>query len=289
MKPQFLKIAPSADASINLYEQDVPYFATPWHYHPEHEIVLIKKSVGKKYVGSNISDFGPDDLCMIGSLLPHFYKNTPAYYEEGSGLEASSYVIHFREDCFGESFWSLPEMMSVRDLLLRSKKGLQFGDNVAFQAKPLLAELFSESSIPKVVAFLKVIHLLSTTTDYTYLNENSIELRNESDSDRIKRVYEYVIQHFREEICLKDAAQLANMSESAFSRYFKKRTRLTFSNFLTGVRLDYACLRLRETEKSIAEIAFESGFNNLSNFNRQFKLSKKMTPFAYKNTYKKNV
>lgn len=289
MKPQFLKISPSADASINLYEQDVPYFATPWHYHPEHEIVFIKKSVGKKYVGSNISDFGPGDLCMIGSLLPHFYKNTSAYYEEGSGLEASSYVIHFREDCFGENFWELPEMMSVQKLLLRSKKGLQFGKKVALQAKPLLTELFSKSDMPKVVAFLKVIHLLSSTDDYTYLNENSIELRNESDSDRIKKVYEHVMQHFKEDICLKDAAQLASMSESAFSRYFKKRTRLTFSSFLTGVRLDYACRRLRETDKSIAEIAFESGFNNLSNFNRQFKLSKRMTPFAYKNTYKKNV
>jgi AraC-like DNA-binding protein len=93
------------------------------------------------------------------------------------------------------------------------------------------------------------------------------------------------MQHFKENICLNDAAQLASMSESAFSRYFKKRTRLTFSNFLTGVRVEYACRKLRETEKSIAEIAFESGFNNLSNFNRQFKLLKKMTPFAYKNTY----
>lgn len=288
MKPQFLKIAPPSDSSINLYEQNAPYFATPWHYHPEYEIVLIKSSVGKKYVGSNISDFGPDDLCMIGSLLPHFYKNTPVYYDD-STLEASSYVIHFREDCFGENFWDFPEMRSVHDLMLRSKKGLQFGKAVAVQAKPLLTELFSESSVPKVIAFLKVIHLLSSTKDYTYLNENSIELRNELDSARIKKVYEYVIQHFREDVSLKDAAQLANMSESAFSRYFKKRTRLTFSSFLTGVRLDYACRKLRETEDSIAEVAFESGFNNLSNFNRQFKLSKKMTPFTYKNTYKKHV
>ena len=289
MKPQFLKIAPPADASINLYEQDVSFFATPWHYHPEHEIVLIKESVGKKYVGSNVSDFEPGDLCMIGSLLPHFYKNTPDYYKEGSKLRASSYVIHFREDCFGEAFWSLPEMMSVYDLLLRSKKGLQFGKTVARQVKSLMAELFTTGGIPKIVTFLRLIHLLSTTKDYTSLNENSIALRNESDSDRIKKVYEHVMQHFREDVCLKDAAQLASMSESAFSRYFKKRTRLTFSSFLTGVRLDYACRKLRETEESIAEIAFESGFNNLSNFNRQFKLSKKMTPFAYKNTYKKNV
>lgn len=289
MKPQFLKISPAADASINLYEQDVPYFATPWHYHPEFEIVLIKQSRGKKYVGSSISEFAPDDLCMIGSLLPHFYKNTQEYYDPDSTIEASSYVIHFREDCFGETFWKLPEVTNVQDLLMRSKKGLQFGKAVAVQAKPLLTELFAEKGISKIVAFLKVIRLLSDTKDYTYLNENSIELRNESDSDRIKKVYEYVMQHFREDVCLNDAAQLANMSESAFSRYFKKRTRLTFSSFLTGVRLDYACRRLRETEKSIAEIAFESGFNNLSNFNRQFKLSKKMTPFAYKNTYIKDV
>lgn len=285
MKPQFLKIAPTADASINLYEQTVSYFATPWHYHPEFEIVLIKESTGKKYVGSSISEFEPDDLCMIGSLLPHFYKNTQEYYAPDSELEASSYVIHFREDCFGEAFWKLPEVTGVQDLLLRSKKGLQFGKAVAQKAKPLIAALFEKEATARIISFLEIIHLLSSTKDYSYLNENSIELRNEADSDRIKKVYEYVMQNFKEDICLNDAAQLANMSESAFSRYFKKRTRLTFSSFLTGVRIEYACRTLRETEKSIAEIAFESGFNNLSNFNRQFKLLKKMTPFAYKNTY----
>lgn len=285
MKPQFLKIAPPADASINLYEQQVQYFATPWHYHPEFEIVLIKESVGKKYVGSSISEFEPDDLCMIGSLLPHCYKNTQAYYAPDSLMKASSYVIHFREDCFGEAFWKLPEVTSVQDLLLRSKKGLQFDKAVALEAKPLIEELFKKEGTARIIAFLDVLNLLSSTEGYSYLNQNSIELRNEADSDRIKKVYEFVMQHFKESISLNDAAQLANMSESAFSRYFKKRTRLTFSNFLTGVRVEYACRKLRETEKSIAEIAFESGFNNLSNFNRQFKLLKKMTPFAYKNTF----
>jgi AraC-like DNA-binding protein len=285
LKPQFLKIAPPGNASINLYEQEVPYFATPWHYHPEFEIVLIKTSVGKKYVGSSISEFEPDDLCMIGSLLPHFYKNTQEYYDPASATEASSYVMHFREDCFGEAFWGLPEVTNVQDLLLRSKKGLQFGKAVAQQAKPLIAALFEKEATARIIAFLEVVHLLSSTKDYTYLNEHSIELRNEADSDRIKKVYEFVMQNFKEDICLNDAAQLASMSESAFSRYFKKRTRLTFSSFLTGVRVEYACRKLRETEKSIAEIAFESGFNNLSNFNRQFKVLKKMTPFAYKNTY----
>lgn len=285
MKPQFLKISPSADSSFNLYDQDVPYFATPWHYHPEFEIVLIKQSSGKKYVGSSISEFEPDDLCMIGSLLPHFYRNTQEYHEPGSQLTASSYVIHFREDCLGETFWALPEVASVKELLARSKKGLQFGKAIALEAKPLIEELFRKQGMARIVAFLRVMQLLSETEDYVYLNKHSIELRNEADSDRIKKVYEFVMQHFKEDICLNDAAQLANMSESAFSRYFKKRTRLTFSNFLTGVRVEYACRKLRETEKSIAEIAFESGFNNLSNFNRQFKLLKKMTPFAYKNTY----
>ncbi|MDP5140106.1 MAG: AraC family transcriptional regulator, partial [Spirosomaceae bacterium] len=218
-------------------------------------------------------------------LLHHFYKNTSDYYAEGSADEASSYVIHFREDCFGEAFWKLPEVTRMQDLLVRSKKGLQFGKAIALKAKPLIAELFRKNGAARIVAFLQVIELLSETEDYVYLNKHSIELRNEADSDRIKKVYEFVMQHFKESICLNDAAQLANMSESAFSRYFKKRTRLTFSNFLTGVRVEYACRKLRETEKSIAEIAFESGFNNLSNFNRQFKLLKKMTPFAYKNTY----
>lgn len=286
MKPQFLKIAPPADASFNLYEQIVPFFATPWHYHPEYEIVLILESEGKKYVGSSITDFQPGDLCMIGSLLPHFYKNASRYNGDEQ-LRASSLVVHFREDCFGEHFWEIPEMATIKDLMNRSKKGLQFGPTVMEQVRPQLKELFRQESTRMVTGLIDVLYTLSNSDDFTYLNANSMELRNETDSARIKKVYEYVTQHFQETISLNDVAQLANMSESAFSRYFKKRTRHTFSGFLTNIRIEYCCRQLRETEKGIAEIAFESGFNNLSNFNRQFKLLKKMTPFTYKSTYQK--
>ena len=117
------------------------------------------------------------------------------------------------------------------------------------------------------------------------LTTNAMSLQNEVDSDRINGVFSYVMQHYQQEINLSDIAKRANMSESAFSRYFKKRTRRTFSNFITEIRLEHACKLLVEDKMSISAIAMESGFNNLSNFNRQFKMVKNTTPLAYRNSF----
>ncbi len=285
MKPQLLKISNPADSSFNIFQQEVAYFPTPWHYHPEIEIVFMKKSTGQKYIGSSISKFEPGDLVMIGSFLPHFYRNDENYYENGSQLTANSIVIHFEDNFLGSEFLNKPEFFEIKNLIERSKKGIQFNSSFSASVRDDFDALVSKSGIERLLAFLDLLKKMSRTKDYYFLTSEPMYLNNQVDSDRIKKVFEYVMQHFQKEIKLEDIASLAHMSQSAFSRYFKKRTRKTFSTFLTEIRIEHACKLLQQDKLNVSEISYESGFNNLSNFNRQFKTLKKTTPLNYRSRY----
>lgn len=285
MKPQLLKISNPSDYSFNLFEQECPYFATPWHYHPEVEIVFVQESVGEKYIGSSITDFKPGDLTIIGSFVPHYYKNPATYYEERSSLKAKSLVLHFQENFLGENFFNLPENMVVKRLLENAKRGMQFGEKVSKELRMDMESLVGKTGLDRLIGLLEILNKLGKTRDFEFLTSDPIQLNNHLDSDRIKKVFEHVMQNFREDIMLADVAELANMSESAFSRYFKKRTRKTFSTFLTEIRIEHACKLLQKDKLSVSEVSYESGFNNLSNFNRQFKSLKNSTPLNYRSRF----
>lgn len=285
MKPQLLKITPPPNSSFNFFAQDAAFFATPWHYHPEYEIVLVLESTGKKFVGSNISTFQPGDLCMIGAYLPHYYRNDEHFYAKESNVRARSLVIHFLEDFMGGNFFDLPECQAIKNLLERSKLGLNFGPETVKKVAAKIKDLEHLTGIKRLLELIAVLAILSESEDIQELTTNSMSLQNEVDSARINGVLSYIVQNYQQEIHLSDVAKLANMSESAFSRYFKKRTRRTFSQFITEIRIEHACKLLVQDKMSISAISLESGFNNLSNFNRQFKLIKKTTPLAYRSTF----
>lgn len=285
MKPQLLKISNPPDSSFSLFVQETPYFSTPWHYHPEYEIVLVLESTGKKFVGSSITDFKPGDLCMIGSYLPHYYRNDEEYYVKDSGIKAKSLVIHFLEDFMGDKFLQLPESQAIKALLERSKRGLSFGEKTIEKISKKFKNLPNLTGMERLLEMVSILTILSESDDKEDLTTNPISLRNEVDSARMNKVFEFVMVKYQDEIQLRDVADLANMSESAFSRYFKKRTRRTFTQFLAEIRIEHACKLLMVDKQSVAEISFESGFNNLSNFNRQFKAIKKITPLSYRTKF----
>jgi AraC-like DNA-binding protein len=285
MKPQLLKITPPPNSSFNFFAQDAAFFATPWHYHPEYEIVLVLESTGKKFVGSNISNFKPGDLCMMGAYLPHYYRNDEQYYAKDTSIRARSLVIHFLEDFMGGNFFDLPECQAIKNLLERSKLGLNFGPETVKKVATKIKGLQFLTGINRLLELISVLAILSDSEDMQELTTNSMSLQNEVDSARINGVLSFIVQNYQQEIQLSEVAKLANMSESAFSRYFKKRTRRTFSQFIAEIRIEHACKLLVQDKMSISAVALESGFNNLSNFNRQFKLLKKTTPLAYRSTF----
>lgn len=264
---------------------DYNYYPTPWHFHPEYELVLVTESTGKRFIGDHISDFAPGDLALIGPYLPHTYRNDPQYFEVHSRLRAKSIVVHFREDSFGDSFLSLPESQKIGNLLARSLKGLAVTGNTNMLISEKLHSLINEKGLSRWLRLLDILNTLADSKDLNYICNNVITGQNPNETARMNKIIGFVIKNFSREILLSEAADIANMAENSFSRYFSQRTRKSFTGFVNEVRLNHASKLLIETPKSITEICMECGFNNLSNFNRQFRKVYQKSPLNFKKLY----
>lgn len=282
MKPVLAKLPHTAEQSFKVYEFVVPFYQTPWHFHPEYELVLVTRSRGKKIIGDHISCFEEGDLCLLGPNLPHTYHNDPEYFEKNSQLMAESIVIHFNENSLGMDFFDIPEMKSIKELLKKSALGLQvFGktrDSVALK----LRHIINATGLQRIICLLEILDEISRSKSCSVLSSAGMVGENNKDCERLNTVFDYVMRNFKEKISLDDAASLVNMSDSAFCRYFYKRTQKTFFEFLNETRIGFSCRLLLDGKKNISEIAYESGFNNISHFNRQFRQIKGVTPTEYK-------
>lgn len=285
MKPVLEYLPRNARESFVVKFFDYDYYPTPWHYHPEFEIVLVTESTGKRFIGDQIGNFRPGDLAFIGPNLPHLYRNDRKYYQSGSGLRAQSIVVHFLMDSLGNDFLQLPESADLRELFERSGRGLDIFGQTNMRVQAMLFELLKLDGLPRWMKLLEILHVLAETDEYKTISHHAIKGQHEKDNDRLNKVLELVMQSFHQEIRMEDVARTVKMSPPSFSRYFKLRTRKTFSDFVSEIRLGHAAKLLQEENSSVAEICFASGFNNLSNFNRQFKRYYKMNPLRFRRQF----
>lgn len=281
MKPFLQKLPLPSDSSFVLVDFDKPYYETPWHFHPEYEIVLVTESTGQRFVGEHIKEYRAGDLCLIGPNVPHLYRSHEEYYLPDSELRAKSIVIHFNDNFLGKDFFKIPEMTHIQALFEKSNRVLDItGDSNQFISNKLL-EMFDENPTKRLLSLLEILDNLSRSEEYDFLTSGSSFGTNIKDSDRVNKVFEYVMKNFKEEIRLSEVANVVAMSETSFSRYFKSRTNKNFSDFLSQIRIAHACKLLVEDKMGITEICYESGFNNLSNFNRKFKELMNISPSIY--------
>jgi AraC-like DNA-binding protein len=279
MRPQIQKIPLSEQSSFMADRFYTPYFETPWHYHPEYEMVLVLEGRGKRFIGNNVADYEPGDLCFIGSNLPHLYR------KDDADAIGGSLVIHFREDFLGKEFGSVPEMQKIKMLFDRSSMGIQVNGSSRKKMCELMNMITDQKGMDRLIILLQLLNLLADSDEYELLSSPEITGQNSDDSDRINRVFDYVMRNFKENIEMGDIAKLANMSYSGFCRYFKTRTKKNFTHFVNEIRVGYACRRLVETDLSVESICFESGFNNKTNFMEQFRKIIKCTPYQFKKNY----
>jgi len=271
----------NSNSAITVKRNSYPNFLKLWHYHQELELVSIIKSTGTRFIGDSINKFQPKDVVLIGRNLPHMWLNDPQYFEENSTLKAEAISIHFKEDFLGDVFLNLPEMKSVLQLLKKAEQGVQF-INVSKKLRQLIEQLNTESGFNKTYQFIAILHELSIYNDYTLLASSGyVNSLQQEDSALSNQVIAYIFKNFNKEISLKKVAEISKMNTSAFSRSFKRVHRKTFSKYVNEIRIGYACKLLIENDLNISAIAYETGFNNLSNFNRQFKMIKKISPSAY--------
>ncbi|EAR02285.1 AraC family transcriptional regulator [Maribacter sp. HTCC2170] len=261
----------------------VPYFLKIWHYHPELELVLTIKSAGTRFVGDSIEKFDEGEVVLIGKNLPHMWLNDEVYFDEKSDLIAEDIVIHFKKQFLGIDFLSLNEMEPIANLLQEARYGIKFNglDHSVIRLIKQIAEM--KVGFGRTIEFIKLLQILAEHPESKLLcSEVFVNSFKKNQNESLDRTYEFVFENFMRSINLEQVAKVANMNPSAFSRFFKRVNRKTFSRYLNEVRIGYACRLILERESNITAICYESGFNNISNFNRQFRSIMNMSPTEYR-------
>lgn len=283
MKAILEQIRPPAEHSFASFHFSCPRFDCPYHYHPEIELTLIVSGTGQRLIGDHLAPFYPGDLVLLGPELPHSYFHSPDFDEGPHG--ASSIVLQFLPDIAGDLFAQAPEFRSIGRLLQKSRQGLTFSPETRLKVTALMKDTLEAQGVSRMILLLQMLNTLANDKRAHSLTHGDFHPSfNQQQARRIERVSAWLTAHFCEPITLKQAAQVASLTPTAFSRFFHRATNRPFIRFLTELRIRHACRLLLETEKSIAEIAFESGFENLSNFNRHFQKILEMTPRHYRQT-----
>jgi AraC-like DNA-binding protein len=282
MKPLLQRLPNSKDSSF-VYERYVsPFFETPWHYHEEYEIVLCDGGFGKKVVGNHTSEYQENDLMLLGSNLPHWFRADDHYYSNAVHPKPAAIVLQFRLGSFGDHFFELSEFLGIKKVLEKAKFGLEFYGKTKEKLNALIRNKLEKGTLEKFLGLLEILSIMAESDEKKTLSEIGMEGISSKDSERMRVIFDQILQNFKEDISIEKLAEEVNLSKAAFCRYFKARTQKTFVEYLIGVRLNHACKLLRETDKSVIEICYESGYKNLSNFNRQFRIHYHISPKQYR-------
>jgi len=277
MKPDYEKIIdtkPRSFISKKVKRENRPLLTAAWHFHPEIEICFTQKSNGKRYVGNNISDYHEGDLVMLGSNLPHGFTTVEACKQT---------VIQLRYDFLGDNFFDQPELYQIKKLISNSKMGLQFFGQTNIKAQKIIKSIMKNFGMRRLICLLDLLMLLSNSVEFQTIcsKEYSTNI-NPDQLSRMKTVLNFIESNFQKDISISDAANVINLTDSAFYKFIKRHTKKKFTEILNEYRINHASKELINTQMTIAEICFNSGFSNLSYFNRKFKEIMKSSPSVFR-------
>ena len=289
MRPQLLKVLKGPGHSFSVRQDLVPHVNNRWHYHKEVELIHFKKGEGTQFIGDNIKRFKAGDVALVGSNLPHYWRFDDSYFEENPKVCADIRVVHFCEDFWGNNFLDLPENANIKAVLERSKRGLQITGRTRIAVAEILEDLLDTDGPQRIILLMKALIIISGCKQLEQLA--SIGFKHdfvEAENDRINNIYDYTLKNFKRPIQLEEIASVANISPNSFCRYFKSRTRKTYSQFLIEIRVGHACKLLIESGLSIKQLCYESGFNNFTSFHKYFKLITGKSPLVYQKEFTLN-
>ena len=256
----------------------------PLHSHPVYEINLIINGAGNRIVGDEVEKYEQVDLTLLGPNLKHYWDNVDA--DKHNNLVASVIIIQFEEHLFDYLF-SKEAFLSIKTMLHHAKRGIEFTGATKIKAMNQLTNMLQLKPFEASISFLKLLQLLATSNEKRLIASIGYATKIIPKAHtRLDKVYAFIQKNFNKPIKAEEVAKLANMSTSAFSHYFKKSTNKSFIQFLTEIRLGHVCQLLTTTQLDIGEIAFQTGYSNLSNFNRLFKKYKGCSPIQFRNKIK---
>ena len=283
-QPKLLIVEENDTASFDIRYEKAAYFKNPWHYHAELELTLITKSTGLRFVGDNVQRFEAGDLVLLGSNLPHYWRNDLSFYQAESSAFAEAIILRFKRDILGKQIMNMLELHPFEQLFDNALRGILFGAKIASSLQNLLMKLYSSKGVDRLIIFLEIFKQLSQTTDFRFLSSKIFaSSKQQKESDRISEVLKYIHLHLKEPIKLDNVADVANMNKTAFCRYLKSKTNKTFVEILNDIRVANACKMVLESKKDMAEISYECGFGNIPHFNYTFKKITGLNPTQYLN------
>ncbi len=286
MKPQLLKVSNAPAQSFSVRQDLVPYVNNKWHYHPEVELIHFNKGKGTQFIGDSIKRFQTGDIILVGSQLPHFWRFDDVYFNENSTAQADVRVAHFNECFWGVEFLELPENKMIKSVLEKARRGLKINGSAKKTVSLLLEKMLQAEGNERIIILIQALNEIANCPSLITLS--SIGFRHdfeEAENDRINDIYNYTLTNFKRKILLEDIASIAIVSAYSFCRYFKSRTRKTYSQFVLEIKVGHACKMLIENRLSVKELCYESGFNNFASFHKYFKLITGKSPITYQKDF----
>jgi AraC-like DNA-binding protein len=281
MKPFLEHIKTSKDSSWTLFDRRLPAIPFEWHYNSEYELTLTLNSHGQRYVGDNIAPYEDGDLILIGPRIPHTWCSSG---DVCADFPHHAVVLWFSEEFVQSLIRPHVELRPVLRLLDSSSRAIDFSEPVRSKACPLICAMLDQSAEDRLPVLLQLLLLLSRDREARSLTSTAVQPENWGGTadDRIGRVLGYLHEHYREDAELDRLSQVAGMSRSSLHRQFKLQAGMTVTDYVSQLRIGNACALLINTDKPVSLIADDVGYQNLANFNRQFKSQKRQTPRQFR-------
>jgi len=274
MKAVYEKVRAHEESSVTAFDFQGPVFDAPFHFHPEYELTYIVTSKGMRYVGNHISPFAEDDLVLIGANVPHYWRN-----EKSKTTYAESLVVQWSPAIMQP----MKEFAAIASLLNRAERGIKFSDVFAREVKGKMRGIVDSKGVKRYLLLMALLDELTQQKDVTLLSTPDHTLALSHDvHDRLKCVQEYVDEHYTTRITLAEMAAQVHMTEQSFSRFFSKAMRKPFFSYLNEYRVQMAARLLTESDMPVAQVGYESGFESLPFFYRQFSKYKGRSPLQFR-------
>jgi len=293
MKLLKTEITPLINEPMRVEYREQPFLSSPYHTqpsfhsHPELELVFIVEGYGKRIIGNKVEPFESGDMVFIGSNVPHLWLSDPVFYEECSRLQSKVIVCYFNPKIFQQIFDSIKEFEGIREMIRQSSKGIRIlGETRNLIAKKLIA-LSKIKGFEKIEGLFQIMHLISTSDEKEFIASDETDHYDDLYPDRIIDVIKFVKENLHEQITLRQVSDVACMTEQSFCRFFKKRTKKSFFNFLNNLRISQACQLLVQTDQQISEVAYLCGYGSSSHFGKVFKEHTGISPFQYKSSMRR--
>ncbi|MGA0557975.1 helix-turn-helix domain-containing protein [Larkinella sp. VNQ87] len=286
-RPDRLLVPQQPNRSFDLRHERVAGFLNPWHFHPEIELNYVVSSAGMRFIGHSIERFSGGEIVLLGSNLPHYWKNDAVAGQPDRPLLAEAIIARFAPEFAGEAFWELPEIKPIQRLLQRAGVGLKLLEPLRTEVAQQLEGLLSLSGLAQLTGLLHILDRIAHSDTLAPISPGYLpEYHQNRQSERLSRVIGHLLQHVSQPVSLDEVAGLANMNPAAFCRYFKSQMGQTLTQYVTELRIRYACDLLTRTDESITVVSEQAGFENVSYFVQAFRKKQGVTPARFRQQFR---